>query len=465
MTGPRRVAVIGGGVSGLTVAYRLTMLRPQPEVVVLEAGERSGGKIRSIRVGGLELPAGADSFLARKPWAADLARELGLRLVSPSMTGTYLWTETGLVRFPKQAAFGIPGDVGDVLRWPGLSGRGRRRALLDLVKAKRRSGGDETLGSLLRRRLGNEATDRAIAPLLAGLFAGNIDRLSVAATFPDLREWEREQGSLIRGSQAASRGAEKRSREPMFLAPQGGVDRLVGALADRLGPRVRTGAAAETLEPRGEAWLVGVAGGERVEADVVVMAVPAPAAARLLRIPAPSAASELDGIDAASTGVVLLVYEPGSQTALPEGTGFVVPRELAPMTACTWLSSKWSLGAEDRRAVVRCYVGGAGDEDVLDAPDEDLVQACARHLTAVLPLPATPEHSAVVRWPKAMPQYEVGHLDRVARIRAALPPSVFVAGQPYDGVGIPDCVRAAGRVADAIEALLQPVAAGEERIR
>ena len=218
-----KVVVIGGGVTGLTTAYRLTKADPTIGVTVLEANERPGGKLRSVQVGDLLLPSGADSFLARKPWAVQLCKELGIggELVAPGATGAHLWTERGLVAMPKQAPFGIPGDIGQVFSWPGLSRAGRRRAALDLLKKKRKDDSDETLGSLLRRRLGDEATDRAVAPLLAGLYAGDIDRLSVRATFPDLERWEAWQGSLIRGAQAANRQSrEVRSGPDVRAAPR-----------------------------------------------------------------------------------------------------------------------------------------------------------------------------------------------------------------------------------------------------
>jgi protoporphyrinogen/coproporphyrinogen III oxidase len=462
----RRIAIVGGGVSGLTTAYRLVELDPALDVAVFEADPRPGGKVRSIRVGDLNLPAGADSFLARKPWAADLCRELGLgpELVAPTSTGSYLWTDGGLVRFPKHTAFGIPGDVGDVWRWPGLSRAGRRRALLDLVKAKRRGDQDETLGSLLRRRLGDEATDLAVAPLLGGLFAGDVDRLSVAATFPELRTWEREQGSLIRGSQAAARRMAQTVPSPMFLSPRGGVERLIEVLAERVGSRLRTGAPVRALERTGAGWSV-LAGGDELEADTVVLTTPAGVAADLIRPHGQAASADLEVIPAVSTGVVLLVYTAGTRTALLDGTGFVVPHGKAPMTACTWLSSKWSREEYGTRAVVRCYVGGAGAEDVLDAPDHDLIDACSRHLAAVVSLPESPEHAGVVRWPGSMPQYELGHLERVERIRQQLPPGIFVTGQPYDGVGIPDCVRAATATASAVAARAAGAPTAEETVR
>ena len=444
--GVRRVAIVGGGVSGLTVAYRLVRADPSIDVTILEADTRAGGKLGSIEVAGLELPTGADSFLARKPWAVELCRDLGIDLEAPGASGAYLWTDTGLVPLPKDAPFGIPGDIGDLFRWPGLSAAGKLRAAQDLVRKARKGDDDESLGSLLRRRFGDEATDLALGPLLAGLYAGDVDRLSVRATFPDLVAWERAQGSLFRGSQATSKLARRSQLGPMFVRPRGGVQRLTDELAGRVDGRIRTGAAVTSVE----AGTVVLDAGDTLEADVIVLATPAHEASRLIAGSAPAVAADLAGIAYASTGVVLMVYAEDTQPELPDGTGFVVPRGKAPMTASTWLSSKWPSEAFGSRAVVRCYVGAVGEEDVLDADDADIVQACARHLAAVVRLPDMPEQATVVRWPASMPQYEVGHIDRVARIREQLPPGIVVVGQAYDGVGVPDCVRAAGDAAERL---------------
>jgi oxygen-dependent protoporphyrinogen oxidase len=461
-----RVVIVGGGVAGLTAAYRLAQTDDPPAVTVLDADERIGGKIRSVDVGGLTLDAGADSFVARKPWAVDLCKELGLdrQLVAPGSSGAWLWTERGLVRMVRDAAFGIPGDVGDVFRWPGLSRRGRRRAARDLLIRTRRDTADETLGAMLRRRLGDEATDLAVAPLLAGLFAGDVDRLSTLATFPELRAWESHQGSLIRGSQAARRSARGVEPGPMFLRLRGGTATLTDRLAERLGPEVvRTGARATAIDrTAGGGFDVPTGRGGRLPADAVIVATPAWAAADLLEEIAPAAAADLLGIPYASTAVVLLVYPEGTQPSLPGGTGFVVPRGRAPMTACTWLSSKWPHEDFGTRAIVRCYVGSAGDDDVVDAPDEDLVAGCERHLAALLALPERSEETAVVRWHRAMPQYEIGHLERVARIRSSLPAGIFVTGSAYDGVGIPDCVRGAR---GAAERAAEHLAGAKETVR
>ena len=447
-----RVAVIGGGVSGLTAAYRLGAAGI--DATVLEAGATTGGKLRSVEVGGLRLPAGPDSFLARKPWAVELCRELGFgdELIAPRGSGAFLWTAAGLVPYPTGTAFGIPGDLGDVFRWPGVSRRGRRRALLDFVKPKRRVDADESLGSLLRRRLGDEATDRAIGPLLGGLYAGDVDQLSVRATFPELQKWEASQGSLLRAAQTAARNGRRSVGGPMFLKPRAGVERLTDVLAERVGDGVQTGARATAIEPAADGWRVLTDDGV-IETDAVVITVDAPAAATLLPRDA-AAAPLLAQVPFVSTGAVLFVYPEGTAADLPDGSGFVVPRGAAPMTASTWLSTKWPDPAYGDRAVLRCFVGAAGEEDIVDAPDEDLIAACARHLSALLPLPERPEHAAVVRWPAAMPQYLVGHLDRVTEIRAGLPAGIFVTGQSLDGVGVADCVRAAGTAAEQVATYL-----------
>jgi len=435
-----RVAVVGGGIAGLATAFHLQQAGADP--VVFERDRVPGGIVAPpVVVGDLRLEPGPDSLAARKPWGADLGRRLGLTWVAPAASGAFLWTDTGLVPYLSGTAFGIPGDVGDVLRWPGLSPRGRVRALGDLVKRKRRGGVEETLGELLRRRLGDEATDLAIAPLLAGLHAGDVDRLSAAATFPELLAWERTQGSLIRGAQAAQRSARRAEPGPLFLRPSGGMRELVDALAVALGDRVRTGAEAMSV---GEHDVELAGGSEPV--DAVVLACGADAASALLGEEAPRG---LSGIRSVSTGVVFLVYPSGTADALPDGTGFVVPRGQAPMTAATFLSRKWPDERFDDRAVVRCYVGGAGDEDVLDAADEYIVAACARHLSAVLDLPE-PAASRVHRWWHAMPQYERGHLDRVRRIREELPPGIFLVGSAFDGVGVSDLARAARETAEAV---------------
>ena len=441
------VVVIGGGVAGLTTAYRLLHGDPKLSVTLLEAADRLGGRLTSLEIANLEIDAGPDSFVARKPWAVELCRELGLKLAEPGASGAYVWTDGGLIPLPP-TALGIPADVGALIRWPALSRVGRFRALSDLVRKARPQKNDEALGALLRRRIGDEATDRLVAPLLGGLFAGAVDELGVRSTFPELAAWERTFGSLIRAARAASKAAS--GAGPIFVKPVAGVHALPRSLVAAIGDlRVRTSTGATEVVRDGEAFVVRTADGD-LGADGVVVATPSFAAADLLRDTVPDAARHLDQIRYVSTAVVALVYGEGTADALPDATGFVVPKERAPMTAATFLSRKWPDPAFGDRAGVRCFVGAAGTEDVLDAADEDIVDAVSRHLAALLPLPERADASAVVRWPRSMPQYGVGYFDRVSAIEAALAPGIFVVGNAYRGVGVSDTVRAATEVAERV---------------
>ena len=311
---------------------------------------------------------------------------------------------------------------------------------------------------MIRRRLGDEATEALFAPLLGGLFAGDVDRLSVLATFPELAVWERRHGSLMRGARAATKAAKQRVGSPMFLTLRGGLERLTHAAAAALGSRVRTGARVETIERMRGTYVVR-AGAGAFAADAVVFATPAFVTADLLGTIAPRSAAARRRIPHVSTAVVLLVFGEGTGARLPESTGFLAPRGKLAMTGCTLVSRKWPEEAFVNRAVLRCFVGAAGVENVLDEPDEEIVQRVSRQLAELLPLPAQPEDARVVRWPRAMPQYHVGHLDLVDAIERSLPPGVFVTGQAYRGAGVPDCVRAATQVAERVGGYL----AGESR--
>lgn len=468
MTGRRHVVVVGGGIAGLTVAYRLVRSSNgiPIEVTVLEARPRAGGKLRTIEVGGIAVEAGADSFVVRKPWAVELCKELGLggELVVPGALGASVWTGGRLIPFPERSAFGIPTDVERFLRWPGLPLSARLRVVADLLKRARQGGSDESLGSLVERRLGRPALDGLVGPLLAGLHAGDPDRLSVQATFPELQAWERGHDSLIRGARAAVKARpEPGDTTPgaMFATVWGGLSRLVESLETAIGPgRIRRSATVSSIrraEDSRRSLVVEAGDAEPLAADAVVLATPAFESAKLARGLAPDAAGDLERIPYVSTAVVVLVYPAGTAERLPDGTGFVVPLDAkATITACTWLSNKWPQDEYGDRAVLRCFVGRAGHESAVDLPDDDLVSAVRADAEAATPLGASPEAWRVVRWIDSMPQYEVGHIERVARIEGAMAatPGLFVTGSAYRGVGIADCVKQAGRAAAGVRAYL-----------
>lgn len=460
------VAVVGAGITGLAAAHGLltsrTAHRPF-EVTVLEATGRPGGKILTVDLDGMPVEAGADSFVVRKPWAVELCKELGLveEVVIPGSWGAFVWTRGELIAYPDRSPFGIPSDVGDLLRWQGLPRGPKLRALQDLFRPARKSAEDEPLGSLLRRRLGPRASKVLVEPLLGGLHAGDPTHLSVLATFPELKEWERKHGSLLRGAKAAmGAAAEEKGHKPLFATLWGGLSELVDRLVEAIGPdRVRLGTPVESIAaaPGGFSILTGGTGARRLTADAVIVATPASASAQILNVLSAPAARVLSDIPYASTAVVVLAYPPGTATRLPTGTGYVVPEGESALTACTWLSRKWPRKEFGDRAVLRCFVGRAGAEETLELSDAELVAVAAGEVEKATPLGVEPSASLVARWDGSMPQYEVGHLERVGRIEEDLSqvPGLFVTGSAFRGVGIPDCIRqgreAAARVVSFLE--------------
>jgi oxygen-dependent protoporphyrinogen oxidase len=459
----RRVVVVGAGPTGLAAAYRLVCASDPPEVVVLEAAARPGGRIGSTTVDGLELEAGPDSFLARKPWAVDLCRELGLEseLMPAAVGSTQLWTDRGLVPFPP-GPLGIPPSLTALWRGDVPSVTGKVRAAADLVLPRRRAASDGSVGALLRRRLGRRVSEELVEPLLGGVLAGDIAGLSVRATFPELADWEREHGSLIRGARAAS-GARRPAdvggsgtgtgggAPPAFVTIRGGLGRMVDALAAVVGTsRVRLSAPVTDIRAAAQGFVVTEPAGE-VAADAVIVTTPAYVSADLLGDVAPEAARGLGGIAYSSGAVAVLVYPDGSDPRLPASAGFLARRGLLPITAATIVSRKWPDPAFGTRAVLRAFVP---EGETLARTDEELVVDVASVLATVYGLPTSPRAASVIRWPRSMPQYEVGHLDRVAAIEAALPPGIVVAGNALRGVGLPDAVRQGTEAAARVAAIL-----------
>jgi protoporphyrinogen/coproporphyrinogen III oxidase len=448
------VVVVGAGISGMVAAYRLTRTHNGEgplDVLVLEATDQAGGKLRTIRLDGIRVEAGADSFVVRKPWAVELCKELGLggELIRPGAEDAFVWAGGRMVPFPQPAAFGIPTTAGGMLRWPGLPLRSRIRAAADLYRGLTGETGDQSLGSLIRHRMGPKALHVLVGPLLAGIHAGDPDRMSLLATFPELRTWERGHDSLIRGARAAWKASTKGDRTPLFASLWGGLSGLTAALERALGEdSVWLGCPVERIERAGSGYRVH-ARGEPLTADAVVLAVPAFEASRALAAVSAAAAAELAAIPYGSTAAVFLVYPKGE---LPDGTGFVVPLGERTMTACTFLSAKWPREEHAGRVILRCFVGSAGRERDLECSDDDLVQAVAGEAEQALELTGPPSAWRVVRWPRAMPQYEVGHLERVERIDDALAatPGLFVTGSAYRGVGIADCVRQGDEAAQRV---------------
>lgn len=434
-----KIVVVGGGLTGLSAARAL--VRAGQATLLFEAGDRLGGAIRTIRQDGFLIETGPESFVTRKPALLDLCRELGLErelLFCRSAGRTAVYARGRLRPLPGGVSV-APTRLAPLLA-SGVLGPGEKlRLLADFVRPPEPGDGDRSLGEVVRRRLGPGALDRLVAPLAAGIYGADPDRLSLAATFPEILDAARR-GSLIRHLDPRPATGSPR---PTFATLRAGLESLVERLEDDLGAAdVRTRARAVRLTPVDRGWEVEIADGVVEKAEALILAVPATEAARLLGPAAPDGARLLAGFRRATTAVVTLGYEAG-RVPVPEGNGFVVARDQGlAVTAATYSSSKWPGRAPEGRVLVRVYLGRDGDPLVPGADDEELVRRARDDLGVVAGWHAEPILSRVDRWVDAMPQYEVGHLDRVAAVERELrgAPGVLVAGADYRGIGLADCV-------------------------
>ncbi len=466
-----RVAVVGGGIAGLTAAYEL--MQRGLDVTVVEAESRFGGKIATSRtVDGLVIEGGADSFLSSKPAGLALCDRLGIRSrvidSRPKDRRTFVWSRGRLRALPEGLVLGSPVRAGALLRSGLLSPAGAARMAGDLVVPARRDGAEESIGEFFTRRLGREAFERVVEPLLAGIHAGDATKLSLPALFPRFAAMEREHGGLVRAALAArghsaGPGPAGDGHSP-FVSMVGGMAELTEALVAMLaasGARLVHGSRVVELITEGPAWRLGLEPAGAVEADAVILATPAFVTAGLVRALSPPAAALLEAIPHASTATVSLAYRPDGLVGTPRGYGFVVPRvEGRQLIAATWSSNKWpSRVVPGEHVVVRGYLGGVGREWVLNGTDDDLVHVARAELRILAGLDGRPVHTEVHRFAQGMPQYTVGHLDRVARVRAQLAgwPGLAVTGAAYGGVGIPDCIADATATAGAVASALAPL--------
>jgi oxygen-dependent protoporphyrinogen oxidase len=449
------VVVVGGGVAGLTAAFALQ--RAGQPFVLLEATDRWGGVVRTVREDGFLLEAGPDAMLATKPDGIALVRELGLeaRVVptNPHTRTVYVARGGALHPMPEGMVLGVPTRWGPVWRSRLFSWPGKLRLAWEPFVARRAAADDESIASFVRRRLGREAWERLGDPLLGGIHAGDTERLSVQSTFPRLVEMERTHGSLVRGFRAAPKAPADSSA---FVSLAGGLSELVDALVARLpAPARRASSPVRALDAATPGWLVTLESGETLRAAAVVVALPAPRSAALLRPIAAAASEELAAIRFVSTAIVLLGYA-RDQVAHPlDGYGLLVPRsEGLRVTAAGFFSTKFPGRAPDDRVSLRVFLGGAHDPGVLDADDETLVRTARDEMAPLLGLRGEPAYARVCRWPSATPQMELGHRDRVARLAEALRarPGLYLTGSGLRGTGLPDVIADASATAAAAAA-------------
>jgi oxygen-dependent protoporphyrinogen oxidase len=464
--------VIGAGLSGLTVAHRLDEMarsvRRPIEVTVLEARDRVGGVIWTDRSDGFTREMGPDSFITNKPWALDLCHRLGLddQLLETdaSHRRSFVVRNGRLAPVPDGLVLMAPRRIMPILTTPILSLPGKLRFLMDLVIPRRDEESDESLASFVRRRLGREALDRLIQPLVAGIYTADPNDLSLKATLPQFIAMEREHGSLIRAArreprdQSARRGNQQASgaRYGLFVTLNDGMDTLPRTLAESLRRgTVRTGVTVRRIS-RNEpvsTWLVELLDGPPIEADAVVVTTEAHAAARLLDTQDPTLALQLRGIPYASSIIVNVAYRRDQISHPLDGFGAVVPAiENRSILAVSFLSVKFPNRAPAGTVLLRVFIGGAIRPDQIDLDDTAIAQVVERELGSLIGATGAPLFLEIGRHPRAMPQYNLGHLDRVATIRRNLTrhPRLYLAGIAFDGVGIPDCIHAAELTADAL---------------
>jgi protoporphyrinogen/coproporphyrinogen III oxidase len=433
------VAIVGGGIAGLAAAYELRQRGVSAQV--LEAGPRPGGVITTERIDGWVIDGGPDSMLVHKPAAVALCREMGLgeRLISTLTPRTaYVLRDGRLHPIAEGSFLGFPLRFGSLARSSLFTIGGKLRLASELVIPANRGDEDESIGSFVRRRFGEEAVDYLAEPLLAGIHAGDVERLSIRALFPRLLEAERQSGSVLRAFRALRVTS---SPHGAFVSLPGGIGELVDTLVSRLPGVVHTNTRVKELRRAGSLIMETTAG--RLEARAVILAVPAYVAASLLRAFDTTLAAHCDSVPYASTATVAFGYR-RDQVAHPmHGSGFVVPRvERSALLAGTWVTSKWPGRAPDGHVLLRAFLGGGRDPQRLDASDEELFDTARLELEELLGISGAPLITRLFRWTRQSPQYEVGHLQRVAAIddQLASVPGVFLTGSGFRAIGIPDCI-------------------------
>lgn len=472
------VVVVGGGIAGLAAAHELATTDPSLRVTILEKGPRLGGVIHTERRDGYVLEAGPDLFLAAKPGAWELAGAVGLhdRLQGPRKgAGSFVLSRGKLARLPEGLTGLVPTRMMPFVKTSLISPLGKLRVALDFAIPPRRDDADESVETFVVRRLGRAMYDRIVEPLLSGIFAGDGSKLSVLATFPHLRAAEREHGSMGRSMLAAKRkegaartpGTSSKPAAPQrggFVSFRGGQYELVEAvertlnsasLAERVSIRKRVAVGA--VEEDGDGYRVVLADGSAIEADAVILATPAYATADAIEALDPEAAAAMRAIPYIATATVNIAFRRDDVPHSLDGSGWTTPRiERRPVLACTWSSAKFEGRAPDGVALFRAFVGDATNQSVAGQSDAEIERTVRAELTRVLGVCAEPVLVQINRFARAMPQYNLGHLERIATIDARLAqhPGLAIAGSAYRGVGIPDVISSGHRAARDIRTYL-----------
>jgi oxygen-dependent protoporphyrinogen oxidase len=464
----KRIAIIGGGISGLSAAFYLEKARAggaELEYALFESGQRLGGCMASEQVEGCLVEAGPDSFLTEKPWAITLCQELGIadQLIgsNDSQRKTYIVVHGRLVAMPDGLMFMVPTRLLPTALSPLFSWDTKVRMARELLHPPRPMQEDETVAQLVERHFGPEVVDRLADPLLSGVYGGDAGRLSARAVLPRFVEMEEKYGSLSRAMLAAHKKmaelAKKQPPRPLFTSLQDGMQEMVDAMVARFDPAaIRLRHHVRRVYPENGGWRVSLEMNDDERYDAVIVATPAHVAGELLDSVDRDLAHDLLEITYSSSMTVTLGYYKQQLAKLPHGFGFLVPRsEGKRMLACTFVHNKFPHRAPQDKGILRCFLGGARDEAVLALSDEEILQIVREELRDMVKVNARPIFTRLYRWREAMAQYEPGHLARVAAIekRVAEIPGLALAGNAYHGIGVPDCIRSGMEAASKVAQL------------
>lgn len=460
----RKIAIIGGGITGLSAAYSLKKeieAKGLPyEIVLFEGSNRLGGKIETIHKDGYIIERGADSFLARKHVASKLVESLGLsdELVRNGTGQSYVLTGGKLHKIPKGSYRGIPTRLGPYWKSSMFSLKGKVRGSMDLMMSKSKQTDDQSLGHFFRHRFGDEFVENLIEPLLAGIYSGSLDEMSLMATFPHFYELEQQYGSLVKGLQATmpemNAKHKGKPREGAFFSLKSGLGTLISTLEKELGPVIRIQEPVDHIEKKEHGYHILLGSGEVCQAASVIMATEHEAVPKLFS--QYDFFKVLNEMPSTSTANIALAFDQSAIKKDIDGTGFVISRKSKTrITACTWTHKKWPSTTPEGKALVRCYVGKPDDQEVVHLSDSELTEIVLKDLNKTMRIKKDPEFAVVTRWHKARPQYTVGHPARMEQIHSGINkhlPGVFLAGSSYEGVGLPDCIDQGERAAS--EALI-----------
>ncbi|HEY2147491.1 MAG TPA: protoporphyrinogen oxidase [Pirellulales bacterium] len=494
---PRRIAVIGGGIAGLAAVNRVRELDPSCEATLFESSGRLGGSMWTERRDGFLIEHGADSFITNVPWGVDLCRRLGLadQLIGTNPQGRQAFVvRRGRLRpIPDGFMLMAPSRIWPIVATRILSPLGKLRLASEYFIPRAKDNGDESLASFVRRRLGREAFERLVQPLVAGIYTADPEKLSLAATLPRFQDMEREHGSLIRATlrqrsakpvaDTSPNGPASGARYSMFVTPRAGLSSVVNAISARQpAGAIQTNATVRVITRANNRWLlnhgslaadspraqfpVGESNGHKGESlrsppavpkpnefDAIVVTTPAPIAAQLLANASPALAADLASVEYAGAVVVSTAFERQQIRHPLDGFGFVVPAiERRRILSASFSSVKFPGRAPANKVLIRTFVGGACQRELCDLDDGELERLVTEELTDLIGLNGRPIWTMIARWSNSMPQYHVGHLDRIARIEARVTciPGLALAGNAYRGVGIPHAIRSGEQAAEAI---------------